>query len=105
MPDREHTDRQALERMAELAARSTPSLPWYRLAWLWIKEDLFKAPIEPRTEDDAVSRRIHVHEWATACARRLRKLDREEAAEILVVTAMLLGFEDSRVQARRQRVR
>jgi len=55
------------------------------------------------SEDDAVLKRIRVHERATAGARRLRKLQRDEAADILVVTAMLLGFED--VWAKRPRAR
>jgi len=97
----EHTDPKALDEMYKLP--SVQTRPWYTIAWTWIKEDLFKEPFEVRTEDDAVLRRIRVHERATAGARRLRKLPRDEAADILVVTAMLLGFED--VWAKRTRTR
>ena len=101
MPTREHTDPKALDQFYNLP--SVQARPWYRVVWTWCREELFKEPFEARTEDDAVLRRIRVHERATAGARRLRKLPRDEAADILVVTAMLLGFED--VWAKRTRVR
>ena len=110
MPTREHTDPKALDEMwhrGELLSTDSPNAPIapsliHRL-WLWIKENLFKEPLETRDEDSEVMRRIRVHEWATRGARRLRKLDRKDSADILVVTAMLLGFED--VWAKRPRAR
>ena len=101
MPTREHTDPTALDQFYNLPSAQTR--PWYRVVWTWCREELFKEPFEVRSEDDAVLKRIRVHERATAGARRLRKLQRDEAADILVVTAMLLGFED--VWAKRPRAR
>lgn len=93
MPDREHTDPKALDAFYKLTSAPSSRPRWYRVVWRWIKEELFKEPFEPRSEDAAVLRRIRVHELATGGARRLRKLPRDEAADILVVTAMLLGFD------------
>ena len=101
MSTREHTDPKALDQLYYLP--SPPPRPWYATVWLWIKEDLLKEPLESRDEDNEVMRRIRVHEWATRGARRLRKLDRKDAADILVVTAMLLGFEDTWAPTRRPR--
>jgi hypothetical protein len=108
MPPREHTDPKALDRLFHLET-VVPSTSWVRRAaaavWRFVTVDLWRAPLDPPSEDSAVLRRIRIHEWATGGARRLRKLDRDEAAEVLAVTAMLLGFEESRVLTRRQRVR
>ena len=97
----EHTDPTALDQFYNLP--SVPARPWYRVLWTWCREELFKEPFEVRTEDDAVLRRIRVHERATAGARRLRKLPRDEAVDILVVTAMLLGFDGVAGVTRRAR--
>lgn len=96
----EHTDRQALEDLYSWPVPDVgrpPERPsWYRQAaravWRFVWVDLWRAPLEPYPDDSAVLRRIRIHEWATGGARRLRKLDREEAREILRVTGMLLGF-------------
>jgi len=101
MPTREHTDPKALDQFYNLP--STQQRPWYAAVWLWVREELFKEPLETRDEDSEVMRRIRVHESATRGARRLRKLDRKDAADILVVTAMLLGFEDVWTTPRRAR--
>lgn len=92
----EHTDRQALEDLYNWPPVAAPASPprraWYSVVWLWLKEHIFSEPLETRTEDDAVTRRIRIHEWATQGARRLRRLDREEQREVLAVMAMLLGL-------------
>jgi len=110
MSTREHTDPKALDEMwhrGELLTTGSPNAPaapsLLRRVWLWIKEELLKEPLETRDEDSEVMRRIRVHEWATRGARRLRKLDRKDAADILVVTAMLLGFEDTWAPTRQPR--
>jgi hypothetical protein len=112
MDNREHTDPKSLEALWNRSV--VEPMPraggrWYRrltrIVWHFLKVDLWKEPLEQFPDDSAVLRRIRIHEWATGGARRLRKLDREEAAEILVVTAMLLGFEDAKVAMRARRVR
>lgn len=103
MPIPEHTDPKALDQFYNLPAVPTRPRRWYSRLWTWLKEDLLKEPFEPRGAEAAVVRRIRVHELATAGARRLHKLDREDAADILVVTAMLLGFEDTWQPVRRPR--
>jgi hypothetical protein len=120
MPPREHTDPKALEAMwkqgppvpptgPDPGRRLNESNPWYlraaRALWRVITVDLWREPIEIPATDAPVLRRIKIHEYATAGAKRLHKLPPDEAAEILGVTAMLLGFEESRVLARRQGVR
>lgn len=112
MPDREHTDKKALDAMwnrSVVEPLPSAGMRWYRrltrIVWHFLKVDLWKEPLEQFPDDSAVLRRIRIHEWATGGARRLRKLDREEAAEVLVVTAMLLGFEESKVLTRFRRVR
>ncbi|MDD5304782.1 MAG: hypothetical protein PHS14_16930 [Elusimicrobia bacterium] len=72
--------------------------------WTWTKEDLFGEPYEPPIGDDQVLRRIRIAEKATAGARKLRRLPPEDAAQILIETAVLLGFPDARTLAPRRRV-
>lgn len=100
MPEREHTDPKALEALwnrSVIEPVMRPGAPWYRriarAVWRFLKVDLWKEPLEQYPDDSAVLRRIRIHEWATGGARRLRKLDRDEAREVLNVTATLLGFE------------
>lgn len=96
----EHTDPKALEALwnrSGIEAIRHPVGRWYRRAggvvWRFLVYDLWRAPLENPSEDDAILRRIRIHEWATGGARRLRKLDLAEAREVLTVTAMLLGIE------------
>ena len=103
MPTPEHTDPKALDQFYNLPAVPAAGRSWYGRLWTWVKEDLLKEAFEPRSEESEVLRRIRVHELATAGARRLHKLDRKDAADILVVTAMLLGFEDTWQPVRRAR--
>lgn len=96
MPERDHTDIQALDALYNRPVAPAPTRTGVlRTIWLWLREDLFREPYEIRGEDldDAVLRRIRIHERGTASARRLRKLNRDDARAILEVTAMLLGFD------------
>ena len=93
MPTREHTDPKALEELYALKSPTVPTVSVLRRLWTWTKEDLFGEPYEPPVGDDDVMRRIRVHQRSTALARKLHKVPREDAADILVVTAMLLGFD------------
>lgn len=101
----EHTDPQALDAMwtrSIVEPMPQPAGPSFlRRVWTTIKEDLFGEPYEVPLMHDAVSRRIRIHEKGTAAARKLRKLDPEEARETLAVAAMLLGFESVVRSARR----
>ena len=104
MPEREHTDRTALDAMwnhsiVEPIAR--PGVRWWRRLYTWLKVEVFWAPIESPSEDGPILRRIEIHEKAVRGARRLHKLSREEQIDILVVTAMLLGLEDTWAPRRR----
>jgi len=106
MPDREHTDPKALDEMWQRPspqAAPAPRVSFLRRLWTWTKEDLFGEPYEPPVGDDVVMRRIRVHQRSTALGRKLQKLPAKDAAEILVVTAMLLGFEDVWSTPRRAR--
>lgn len=98
----EQTDSKALDEMYKLGVAAPPPSFLSRL-WTWMKESLFGEPYEPPIGDDKVLRRIRIHEKATSAARKLHKLDPEDAAHILVETAMLLGFPDSRLLAPRRK--
>lgn len=100
----EHTDPAALAELYSLPVALERPTPCYRSVARWFSENIVKAPLESRAEEDAVQRRIRVHEWATGGARRLRKLDRDEAREVLEVTAYLLGFESTLRSTREGRV-
>jgi hypothetical protein len=105
MPEREHTDRQALDAMWGRSViepiAQVPSIRWYRRLYNWLKVEVFWAPIESPSEDGPILHRIEIHEKAVRGARRLHKLSREEQTQILVVTAMLLGLEDTWAPRRR----
>ena len=92
----EHTDTKALEDLYNWPA--TPAAPrraWYRALWTWIKEDLFAKPfepIEPISQDEPIRKRLRTYQRGVKLARRLHRLNQDEARETLRVTAMLLGF-------------
>jgi len=98
MPERERTDPKALDAMWTRSVVEPLTRPrWYchigRGLWRFLREDLWRAPVETYPDESPVLRRIRIHEWGTSLARRLRKIDPSEAREVLGVTAMLLGFE------------
>jgi len=92
----EHTDPKALEALWNRSiVEPIPSPPWYRIAWVWLRENVFKEPFEPVesvSQDEPIRRRIRIHARAVKLARRLHRLKQDEAREILEVSAMLLGF-------------
>lgn len=103
MPDREHTDPKALEAMwgqSIVEPMRRPRLRWYRRLYIWLKVEVFWAPIEIPSEAGPLLRRIEIHEKAVRGARRLHKLDREEQRAVLIVTAELLGFDRVSVASR-----
>lgn len=108
MPEREHTDKKALDAMwnrSIVEPMVRPGIRWYRRLYTWLKVEVFWAPIEIPSEAGPLLRRIEIHEKAVRGARRLHKLDREEQREVLLVTAELLGFEPIVRAPRRERIR
>lgn len=118
MSDREHTDPKALDHFYNLHERAMAPRPadiatapaWYRRLWRWITEDLFAPfepvePLEPLGRDSPVRRRLRIYKRSVKLAKRLRWYRQDEARDILITTTMLLGFEKSRAQTRRERVR
>jgi hypothetical protein len=93
MPEREHTDPKALEAIYAIPSPEPAQPRNWRLIWTWMEEQFWKEKVEAYPVPDPVARRIRVHRVAVRYARKLAKIDQNEAADILVVTAMLLGFD------------
>lgn len=104
MPERERTDPKALDAMWNRSGVDPMPRPrWYARLWVWIEDEFWKEKVEAHPVSDPVARRIRVHRVAVRYARKLAKIDQGEAADILVVTAMLLGFDGVTGLTRRPR--
>ena len=88
----ERTDRSQLEKLYALPVAEPPAR-WRRsLASLkaWLSERVTVLEIYSNPPENAITRRLRIHQRALEGAKRLHRLDREEAKEILRVTGMLL---------------
>lgn len=90
----ERTDRSQLEKLYAL-----PSAPWRSQWWhwltqlkAWLTERVTVLEIYTNPPENAITRRLRIHQRALEGAKRLHRLDRDEAKEILRITGMLLGF-------------
>lgn len=66
---------------------------WMTRFKVWLNERVTVLELSMNPPENAITRRLRIHQYALNGAKRLHRLDRNEAKEILRVTGMLLGFD------------
>ena len=92
------TDRSQLEKIYSLPAKAAPGrlAGWWILCRGWLSERVTVLEIYVNPPENAITRRLRIYQRALDGAKRLHRLDRDEAREILRVTGMLLGLHRER---------
>jgi hypothetical protein len=95
----ERTDRSQLEKLYALPAATAPARwrQWLTALKVWLSERVTVLEIYTNPPENAITRRLRVYQKALDGAKRLHRLPREEAQEVLRVTGMLLGFHRKRM--------